>query len=654
MSIRSAFTVLGLTLASMLQAQMWHQNDQIFNPSGIPSLPFSQPRFADLDNDGDMDMILGSVNGPPQYFENSGSSSSPNFQPGDDLFALVLGLDCEIGVCVDLDNDTDLDFITGGYTGLQMYENVGSIDSPSFQKADGFFGELNPGSNPVPTFSDLDGDDDFDLVIGQSESGAIKYYENFGTSTDAIFMESLAVEWFDVGLYAYPLFSDLDADGDTDLLVGRDGYGLYYYLNTGTPSNWNWIVNSSQFAGLGESTYWNSPGLVDLNGDGQQDLVHGTASGPLKYYRNSGSLNQASWTEITTLFGGVLDVGGASNPVFLDFDADGDLDLLSGSQMGDIKYYENSGDMYAPAWTAQHSIFSSIDHSIYSAVAAGDLDGDGLIDLVVGDLSGNLFYHPNTGTGFPYNSSMFAGINVGGWSCPRLYDMDGDLDLDLVIGREDGMISYYENTGSTQAPIWTEDANVFADLDIGGNAVISFGDVDLNGTLDMITGKSFRAIQFFSLENGTWVEYPTLLDGLTVGQNASPALADLNGDGDLDLTVGNYDGVFNYFENLTAVDIKPNAPIPNVATLHPAYPNPFNPATSIRFDLSEAGQVQLHVFNLKGRLVKTWGSNSKSAGQHQIRWAGENDQGRLVEAGVYIVRLKTGSQVRTQKITLLK
>ncbi|NLH23332.1 MAG: hypothetical protein GX474_02320, partial [Bacteroidales bacterium] len=57
--------------------------------------------------------------------------------------------------------------------------------------------------------------------------------------------------------------------------------------------------------------------------DGQYDLVYGTASGPLQYYVNNGTAQNPSWQQNTALFGGVLDVGGASNPVFYDFDGAG-------------------------------------------------------------------------------------------------------------------------------------------------------------------------------------------------------------------------------------------------------------------------------------------------------------------------------------------
>jgi hypothetical protein len=397
--------------------------------------------------------------------------------------------------------------------------------------------------------ADLDADGDPDLLVGLSESGLLKYYENEGTPGTAVFLESHAQTWYDVGLYAYPCLADLDNDGDFDLLVGKDGHGFDFYRNVGDPVQWQWQADHSVFFGLAQTTYWNSPCLVDLNGDGKKDLIYGTSAGPLNYYMNTGTAAVPVWTKNEDLFGGVLDVGGASSPFLFDFDDDGDLDLLSGSQLGSTKYYENTGSAYAPAWKEESSYFSSIKHSIYSAVTAGDVDGDALPDVIAGDLSGNLFFHQNTGTGFVYISTVFSGVDVGDWSAPVLVDMDGDGDLDLVVGNESGQLIYFVNRGTPSSPDWNEVPGYFGGIDVGSNCVPSAGDLDRDGTVEIVTGDLFGEVQCFKKRGGSWKEHPAAVAGVSGGQNAACGLGDLDGDGDLDLALGNYGGTFNYFRN---------------------------------------------------------------------------------------------------------
>jgi hypothetical protein len=88
--------------------------------------------------------------------------------------------------------------------------------------------------------------------------------------------------------------------------------------------------------------------------------------------------------------------------------------------------------------------------------------------------------------------------------------------------------------------------------------------------------------------------------------------------------------------------------------LHANYPNPFNPETTIAFDLPQAGSVELQVFDLLGQTVRTLVAQELSAGTHQMLWRGVDDRGQQVSSGVYFYRLKAGGYTQMRRMLLLK
>jgi len=94
--------------------------------------------------------------------------------------------------------------------------------------------------------------------------------------------------------------------------------------------------------------------------------------------------------------------------------------------------------------------------------------------------------------------------------------------------------------------------------------------------------------------------------------------------------------------------------LPVSVELHPNYPNPFNPSTTIRFSLREAGRVRLEVRNVRGQLVKVLANDRFNAGQHTLSWDGTDDSGRQVASGIYLTYFQAGEQVRTRKMTLIR
>jgi hypothetical protein len=112
---------------------------------------------------------------------------------------------------------------------------------------------------------------------------------------------------------------------------------------------------------------------------------------------------------------------------------------------------------------------------------------------------------------------------------------------------------------------------------------------------------------------------------------------------------GGSHGLYIYKNDLTASTDFEASSLPESFTLHPAYPNPFNPTTTIRYDLPQASEVLLIVYDLLGREVVRLVDGSMEPGYHEVQW-----NGRESASGIYIARLVTPGYIKSIKMVLLK
>jgi hypothetical protein len=104
----------------------------------------------------------------------------------------------------------------------------------------------------------------------------------------------------------------------------------------------------------------------------------------------------------------------------------------------------------------------------------------------------------------------------------------------------------------------------------------------------------------------------------------------------------------------TAVDEENESTLPDTYRLWQNAPNPFNPETTLRFDLAQSAEVRLEIFDALGQKVKTLVAQSLPAGAHQVRWRGVDAYGRQVSSGVYFYRLQADGYTRMNRMLLLK
>lgn len=587
--------------------------------------PVDVPAFADVDNDGDLDILT--YDGSGTQVEMHKNLSMETYGNCDSLFfkqtcecwghftedfnTNVIQLNSCVGpvigdennanrsldpysqsghagsclVCLDMDADGDKDAIIGdiSYCTMNMVTNGGNpdtanmtVDDPNFSSTDV---TVNQVLFPCPYHLDVNNDGKRDLLISPNAPGvsenitSIIYYKNNGTDLAPIFNyqqnDFLQGEMVDLGEGAYPVFFDFDADGLTDLLVGN-GY-----------------------ARIG-------PGCS------------GTEKTSITAYRNIGSPTNPKFKFFTADFAGIRTALLGDRffaPAFGDLDGDGDEDMIVGDEDGELHCFMDTSSVANPPAFAQQMPYSIMD-----------------VNNVV--------------------------IDVGAFAAPQIFDIDQDGKPDLIVGRKNGFISYYRNTGTVNNPVFTLITNALGNVDTqpqqccnGYNIPFLFID---SGNIEMFVGSEQGYIYHYDNIignlNGTFAKLDSMLwapNEAWEGLRCAPTFKDVTNDGLMDMVVGNYRGGLAFYAGDLSVGIH-STTYTNDADME-LYPNPAGDILHVKF-INVNGASEFRMYNTLGEEVLSEKLNTMNAGV---------DVSKLLN-GIYICMVKAGDNQLVKKIVIAR
>jgi hypothetical protein len=412
--------------------------------------------------------------------------------------------------------------------------------------------------------------------------------------------------------YASPVLYDLDMDGQLEVIAATMSGRIYVFRHDGT----GYIDPSGLFVTVTDSSgVWvgNTPAVGDIDGDSKPEIVVGGGGGSSKLFafRWDGSSQPNFPVVLGDLFNnspalGKLDPGHPGLQI---------VALAQGTQVHAL--YGDGQEL--PGWPKSVMVVET-----RSSTAIGDLDQDGLLEVVVpGDNQVCVFRSDGTPQpGFPvyWPGSAF--------SSPAIGDLDGDSRMEILAGSSDERLYAWHSDGTKVLgfPVrtWGTYLSSVTLADLGDRRVTTFAasyDHFLYGWQAM-TQPGPVSLEWWTFHH----------DEQRTGQHGfrQPSGAEET-------------------RNAGLVSL-----IPRETALYPNAPNPVVSGSTIRFDLAREGDVRLAVYNIAGERVRTLGQGGKKPGVYRVSWDGCDDRGKRVSSGVYFYRLEAGGFVKTMKMVVTR
>ncbi len=432
----------------------------------------------DINNDGHFDLIEGNSLQTNYLYLNNGTS-----EPFSNITRTAISNDThdtrELAIA-DMDNDGDIDIVAGN----NNFPSGGEINRLYLNQSTSNPFEGITGTEITDTQStftglvvaDINGDSYLDIIASNSIAPNVIYIHN-GTSDP---FNGVTGTYITADSYTSTVIavSDIDGDGYFDVIVGNKAQPNRYYLNNGTADPFYGITGVN----ISDETYDTRViAVADVNGDGLPDVISGNYN---EYNRISFNTGTSTPYESATRVSLTHHQEATRTLVIEDIDLDGDMDIIVGNYGQENRIHLNNGT--DDPFYGESSLLITTDTDQTTVIAVGDMDNDGDMDVIVGNDNQVNKLYLNNGRPDPFNGVSGQEIGATGFNTIslKLVDIDGDGDLDVLEGNASQANKIYLNNGTSSPFSGVIGLNIQETAD--NTVALDTGDLNNDGTPDLV------------------------------------------------------------------------------------------------------------------------------------------------------------------------
>ena len=587
-------------------------------------------KLIDYNCDGKKDIFSYNILGI-EVWQNTSSDSQVTFEQQFFEYHLSSGTQILEAIKTDTggDYDTNLHIIYQDIPAIVDVDGDGSIDILNFGLGsaipEGSTVEFHKNRNPCGL--------DFERVTS-CWGGFAENYTNNSVSLEVCTKPAHLAKTKEIKMHAGSslLVSDFNGNGLPDMLIGDITFENAVMVYNHGDASTAWMTDQDQtfpnYSTPISLEYFPGFSLIDIDLDGNLDLI---ASPAIKGSQNVESVwrykntsdNNIPYFELectSFLQDEMIDVGEGANPHLYDIDGDGLLDLLIGNygyyQTGgvyksNISFYKNTGILSQAKFEFIDGNFGNFEQfnkwsNIYPAF--GDLNDDGIADVIIGENTGNIHYFEGS-ENYNFNLKFFKylDIDVGNGAMPNLVDVNEDGLLDLIIGNKKGNLHFYKNNGTEQKPNFELVSKMWGNIDLSHLAtqggwlstdIINHPKLGKLLILGTQTGVTYAYKNITTVAEDTFELVSDNYFNHDEGERTTIAIGDINNDTYPDFVIGNMSGglriamdATDVISHKTKLVIYPN-PVVNDKYIYLKY------KTDLR-------KLNLEIFDVAGRKINT-------------------------------------------------